>query len=102
MFAFRDGIIDGMCTGGGICYDERAAYAIVMKDFDEMDGSSLSSFTYRCAGNDRGRFRLPTSNFRSRYPIRVLRSHTLSSFYAPRAGLRYDGLSFFPSDIIRL
>jgi hypothetical protein len=63
-----------------------------MKDSDEANGSSLNSFTYKCGATDRGRFRLTTANFRSRYPIRVLRSHALSSLYAPRAGLRYDGL----------
>ena len=91
MFAFRDGIIDDECTDGGICYNEQGAYAIVMKDSDEKDGLSPNSFTYICRPQGPGRYFL-TSAKTPRRPIRILRSHTLSSLYAPQAGLRYDGL----------
>jgi hypothetical protein len=95
MLAFRDGIIDDKCTDGGICYNELGAYAVVLMGSDEDNSPSPESFTYRCHTRDRGRFRLTSADFRSRYPVRVLRSHTLSSLWAPRAGLRYDGVSVF-------
>jgi hypothetical protein len=92
MFAFRAGIIDGSCVEGGICFDDKGAYAIVMKGSDERDSTCPDSFTYRCNQQDKGRFRLTSATFRSRYGIRVLRSHSLVSMYRPQAGLRYDGL----------
>jgi hypothetical protein len=92
LFAFRDGIIDDKCTDGGICYNELGAYAVVLKDDDEANSPSPDKFTYRCRANDKGRFRLTAADFRSRHPVRVLRSNTLSSLWSPRAGIRYDGL----------
>jgi hypothetical protein len=92
MFAFRDGIIDEKCTDGGICWNENGAYAIVMKESDEIGDDAPLNFTYKCSEHDRGKYRLTSTDFRSRYPVRVLRSHTLCSLWAPRVGLRYDGL----------
>ncbi|KAF2087127.1 hypothetical protein K490DRAFT_57197 [Saccharata proteae CBS 121410] len=92
MFAFYAGIIDLACTDGGICANPKGAYAIVMKGADEIYTDSPDVFRYRCHSDDPGRFRLTAADFRSRYPIRVLRSHTLTSMWAPRAGIRYDGL----------
>lgn len=92
MFAFRDGIIDDKCIDGGICFNELGAYAVVLTDADEEKSPSPDEFTYKCQTGDRGRFRLTAADFRSRNPVRVLRSNNLSSLWAPRAGLRYDGL----------
>ncbi|KAF2104593.1 hypothetical protein NA57DRAFT_70799 [Rhizodiscina lignyota] len=92
MLAFRDGIIDCKSTDGGICVDKHGAYAILMKDDDEIASSNPHRFTYRCRPTDKGRYKLTAANFNSRHPIRILRSHSLSSLWAPRAGVRYDGL----------
>jgi len=92
MFAFREGIIDSKCTDGGICYDSNGAYAVVLNENDEVAGASSNEFTYRCRYNDPGRYKMTAADFKSRYPLRVLRSHSLSSLWAPRAGLRYEGL----------
>ncbi|KAE9969506.1 hypothetical protein EG328_006829 [Venturia inaequalis] len=92
LFAFRDGIINDKCTEGGICHNELGAYAVVLKDDDEANSLSPDRFTYRCRTGDRGRYRLTAADFRSRFPVRVLRSNSLRSLWAPRAGIRYDGL----------
>ncbi|KAF2816147.1 uncharacterized protein BDZ99DRAFT_542388 [Mytilinidion resinicola] len=92
LFAFRAGIINLETTEGGICFDSQGAYAILLRDSDEVDGSSPSAFIYRCRTNNPGRFRLTSADYKSRYPVRVLRSHNLTSLWAPRAGVRYDGL----------
>jgi hypothetical protein len=97
LFAFRDGIIDDKCTDGGICYNELGAFAVVLKDADEENSPSPDKFTYKCRADDRGRFRLTAADFQSRYHVRVLRSNTLSSLWAPRAGIRYDGLFVYLS-----
>ncbi|KAJ9638348.1 hypothetical protein H2201_002732 [Coniosporium apollinis] len=91
LFAFHDGIIDVKSADGGICADKNGAYAIVLKGSDEVDGISPYTFTYRCKSDDPGRFRLTSAHSNSRNPVRVLRSHTLSSLWAPRTGIRYDG-----------
>lgn len=92
LFAFRDGIIDLESINGGTCYDQKAAYAIVLRDDAEQDGTCPYEFTYKCKPGDRGRYRLTSANPRSRGVVRVLRSHALSSLWAPRVGIRYDGL----------
>lgn len=92
MFAFREGIIDLRCANGGICYNSQGAYAVVIRGDDEARANSPKSFTYRCRPQDRGRFRLTSADHRSRHVIRVLRSHGMTSSWAPRVGLRYDGL----------
>jgi hypothetical protein len=95
LFAFRDGIISSKCTDGGIVFTQNGAYALVMRGDDETNAPSPDKFTYRCRVSDAGRFRLTSGDFRSRYPVRVLRDHRLASLWAPRAGIRYDGLSEF-------
>jgi hypothetical protein len=50
---------------------------------------------------DRGRYRLTAANYRSRCPIRVLRSHSLNSIWGPKAGVRYEGLYKVVSWVIR-
>ncbi|KAF2418048.1 hypothetical protein EJ08DRAFT_707452 [Tothia fuscella] len=92
IFAFRDGIIDNKCNNGGICYDEKSCYAIVLTGKNEVESMSPETFTYRCGPEEPGRHRLVARTFRARYPIRVLRSHNLASINAPRAGVRYEGL----------
>ncbi|QDS77482.1 hypothetical protein FKW77_000048 [Venturia effusa] len=77
---------------GGICYNELGAYAVVLKDDDEENSPLPDKFTYKCRTGDGGRFRLTAADFRSRFPVRILRSNTLSSLWSPRAGIRYDGL----------
>ena len=69
------------------------AFALVMKGEDEVDAPHPSKFTYRCRYGDKGRFRLTSADYRSRYPVRVLRDHRLASLWAPKTGIRYDGLS---------
>jgi len=51
-----------------------------------------TEFTYRCYKPHPGRFRLTAADARSRYPIRVLRSHNLTNLWAPKVGVRYEGL----------
>src|SRR6186713_1241275 len=91
MLAFREGIIDQISTNGGIVANQNSAYALVMKDSDEVEQGSSYKFTYRCKPHDPGRFRLTAADYRSRHPVRVLRSHSSSSMWAPRAGIRYEG-----------
>jgi hypothetical protein len=92
LFAFADGIIDSVTADGGIVSDANGAYAILMAGNDEVSGPSFEAFTYRAKNSDRGRYRLTAATRESRQPVRVLRSHSLRSFWAPKAGVRYDGL----------
>ncbi|KAF2138130.1 uncharacterized protein K452DRAFT_321479 [Aplosporella prunicola CBS 121167] len=92
MFAFHAGIIDLKSTDGGIVADKYCAYALVLKDTDEVYSETPDKFQYRCRPGDRGRYRMTSADFKSRYPIRVLRSHNLASLWAPRSGIRYEGL----------
>jgi hypothetical protein len=87
MFAFRDGIIDAASINGGITYDAHGAYAIVLRSDEEINAPTPNSFTYRCKENDPGIWRLAMP----KTVVRVLRSHALSSLWAPVAGIRYDG-----------
>ncbi|KAI6868063.1 hypothetical protein KC343_g11870 [Hortaea werneckii] len=92
LFALYAGIIDNSDANGGIVADENGAYAVVMTEGDEVKGSSPDTFVYRARTDDTGRYRLTSGTLESRHPVRILRSHSLRSFYAPKAGLRYDGL----------
>ncbi|KAK5166703.1 uncharacterized protein LTR77_008247 [Saxophila tyrrhenica] len=92
LFAFRDGIIDSGEPAGGVVSDDRGAYAVLMTEEEEVNGPSPDAFTYRAREHDRGRYRLTSATRESRQPVRILRSHSLRSFWAPRAGIRYDGL----------
>jgi hypothetical protein len=91
MFALRDGIIDNKCVNGGICCDDKTAYALVMREADEIQADNPSDIVYKCRLGDARCFRL-IQVCRDRRPIRVLRSHSLASLWAPVAGVRYDGL----------
>jgi hypothetical protein len=87
--AYRDGIIHG--SGHGITYDDEQAYAILMTG-DQETGTELEGvIRYQAEPADPGRFKL-LKNHLSKRPVRVLRSWKLDSKWAPKAGLRYDGL----------
>ena len=92
MFAFRDGIIDSGKPNGGIVACAIGAYAVLMTDDDEIWSPTPNKFTYRARSDDKGRYRLTAATPESRQPVRILRSHSLHSFWSPRAGIRYDGL----------
>ncbi|QIW96194.1 hypothetical protein AMS68_001712 [Peltaster fructicola] len=92
LFAFRDGIIDSGDNNGRIVADNNGAYAILLAGTDELASDSPEAFTYRSHARDRGRYRLTSATRDTRQPVRILRSHTLRSFWSPRAGIRYDGL----------
>lgn len=92
LYAYRDGIIDNYSAQGGISYDSKAAYAVLMTETDEVSSIDATRFTYRSRSGDAGRYRLTAATLAAREPIRILRSHTLKSFWAPRAGVRYEGL----------
>jgi hypothetical protein len=91
MFALRDGIIDSQCVNGGICCDDRAAFALVMRETEEIQAENPSNIVYRCRLGDASCFRL-IHVCRDGRPVRVLRSHSLASLWAPVAGVRYEGL----------
>jgi hypothetical protein len=58
----------------------------------EISGPTPEVFTYRARNYDRGRYRLTAATRDSRRPIRILRAHGLRSLWAPKAGVRYEGL----------
>lgn len=91
-FAFKAGIIDSADAAGGITSDSDGAYAIFMTREEEVLGLTPETFTYRASADDHGRYRLTAATRDSRQPIRILRSDSLRSFWAPKAGVRYDGL----------
>lgn len=92
VFAFHDGIIDSPDPLGGITADQEGAYAILLTNSDESSFNNADYFTYRCHAKDKGKFRLMNAILPPKQSIRVLRSHTLRSPFAPAAGVRYEGL----------
>lgn len=92
LFAYHSGIIDSDEGLGRVVCDESDAYAIALTGNDEIDSPEPGLFTYRARPDDPGKYRLTAGTHASRHPIRILRSHTLRSLWAPRAGIRYDGL----------
>lgn len=92
MFAYRAGIIDNGNPSGGITCDSEGAYALLMTHHDETKSPGPNAFTYRARSGDFGRYRLTSADVLSRQPIRVLRHHTLRSFWTPLSGVRYEGL----------
>lgn len=96
--AFRDGIIDEQHSS--ITANDAGAYAIRLDD-DQESGGRFWEREVEGVERMTTRFRAPvdephilklTKAVLSRDPIRVLRSGTLNSEWAPKAGLRYDGL----------
>lgn len=92
MFAFRAGIIDSADPKGGIVADSKGAYAVLLTDGDEITAETPEKFTYRARHGDKGRYRLTAATIDSRQPVRILRAQTLRSFWAPRAGVRFEGM----------
>lgn len=92
MFAFRAGIIDSADPKGGIVADSKGAYAVLLTDGDEITAEMPEKFTYRARHGDKGRYRLTAAIIDSRQPVRILRAQTLRSFWAPRAGVRFEGM----------
>ncbi|KAI4846804.1 hypothetical protein E4T44_04863 [Aureobasidium sp. EXF-8845] len=91
-FAYRDGIIASTSSDGGVTACLQQAYAILLVDGDELDCTDPEHFTYRIRPGDIRGYRLCAGTLASRKPVRILRSHTLRSFFAPHAGVRYDGI----------
>lgn len=85
-------MLDTGDPNGGIVADANGAYALLMTEEDETNSPTPLAFTYRARANDKGRYRMTAGTPESRLPIRVLRSHSLRSFWSPKAGIRYDGL----------
>ncbi|KAI9660539.1 MAG: hypothetical protein M1821_009890 [Bathelium mastoideum] len=92
IFAFRDGIISNLGDDEDIVYDGNGAYAIVLSDSNEVNSSDPSVVTLRTRPTDKGRYRLAAGEPNSRNPVRVLRTYTLQSPWAPKVGIRYEGL----------
>ena len=92
LFAFKDGIIDSAESSGGIVADVEGAYAVLMTSDEEINAPSPDVITYRARNQDRGRYRLTAATRESRQPVRILRAHGLRSLWAPKAGVRYEGL----------
>jgi hypothetical protein len=86
--AFRDGIIGGV--------EERATKgpyivtALPLLSGEEVEGPTLSMYEYIKKGTVK---EMPFGLLGNRGgPIRLLRDHTLKSKFAPKIGVRYDGL----------
>ncbi len=88
-YAYQDGIIDD--SQDGVTADEDGAYAILLRNDQEIDSGRSDMVVYKATSTDRGKFML-MRNLNSRVCVRVLRSWRSESEWAPRAGLRYDGL----------
>lgn len=93
LFAFRNGIIDRPNGHGGICADQSEVYAVVLADHDEVSSAGSEIFRYRCPPEDLvGAASLRRAALQPKPSIRILRSCTLHSPWAPRVGIRYEGL----------
>ncbi|KAF4550573.1 Hypothetical protein D9617_16g013610 [Elsinoe fawcettii] len=92
MFAYHASIIDSGNPLSRIIADKNGAYAIILNETDENDSPRPEVFTYKAKASEPGCYKLTAATPASRQPIRILRSHSLRSFWAPKAGLRYDGL----------
>ncbi|KAI9721835.1 MAG: hypothetical protein M1812_002171 [Candelaria pacifica] len=88
-YAYLDGIIDD--SRDGITADEEGAYAILLGKDQEIDSGRPDMIVYKATSIDRGKFML-MRNLKSRLCVRILRSWKQDSVWAPRAGVRYDGL----------
>ncbi|KAF2997968.1 hypothetical protein E8E13_006319 [Curvularia kusanoi] len=92
IFAHHAGIIGIESVKGGTTFDKHGAYALVLNDTGEVDTINEHYFTYRCPVSDKGKYRLTAATARSRDPIRILRNHSATSIWGPKAGTRYEGL----------
>lgn len=78
-------------SNDGITANEDGAYAVVMTDEEEIESGREGVIFYKASSTDPGRFQL-MKNLTSRAPVRILRTWKLKSIWAPKAGIRYDGL----------
>jgi len=85
-------MLDSADPKGGIVADSKGAYAVLLTGGDEIAGETPERFTYRARHGDKDRYRLTAATIDSRQPVRILRAQTLRSFWAPRAGVRYEGM----------
>lgn len=88
--AARDGVVG---LGAGTIVTENPNYgptALMLVRGEEIDGPTLGHTQYSVAGGKEQREMFKFLECRSVF--RVLRGYRLKSKYAPRAGLRYDGL----------
>lgn len=92
MFAYHAGMLESGDPTGRIIYNGRSAYGIILTNDDEPCDADPREFVYPTRPDDPGRYRLTSARAHSRQPLRVFRTHTLRSSWAPRAGIRYDGL----------
>lgn len=92
MFAFHAGVIESGDPTGRIICNKTAAYGIILTEGDELNDSDPHEFVYPTKPDDPGRYRLTSAVRDSREAIRVFRCHTLRNCWAPRVGIRYDGL----------
>lgn len=90
--AYRDGIIS--TPSYGISADSDIAYAIILSDVEEkgdsLDGTRIK-FEPACRAASVVKACKTMASDTERV-VRVLRSWRLLSRFAPKAGLRYDGL----------
>ncbi|KAL9056706.1 MAG: hypothetical protein Q9162_002775 [Coniocarpon cinnabarinum] len=93
VFAYHDGIISSGDPKGGLTYDSEGCYAIVLTIHDIVKDHNLLEFSYQIRHQDEGRPRLLAAMLPEKAHIRVLRSYTVKSDYAPSLGIRYDGLN---------
>jgi len=88
--ACRDGIIENPYDVATKTDEGEGIFALVLATGKEEAGPGLSLYRYKREGHRKDmQYALLTQRGR---PIRILRSYTLDSPYAPAAGLRYDGL----------
>lgn len=93
MFAFRDGVLDLRSLSGGICHKGGSAYAIILKHNEETNSEATpGQFSYKTKQQNPGFHSLTAHSSRNTACIRVFRTNSLSSVWAPVAGIRYDGL----------
>lgn len=78
-------------SSDGITANEDGAYAVVMTDEEEVESGREGVIFYKASSRDPGRFQL-MKNMTNRGPVRILRTGRLKSIWAPKAGIRYDGL----------
>ena len=87
--AYRDGIVGH--PSQVLTKSMYSVSALALLTGTENEGPSMDMFEYTNQGRLRDMHTVLMMANRGR-PIRIIRGHGLQSKYAPRAGLRYDGL----------
>jgi hypothetical protein len=88
--ACRDGIIESPYDVTTKTDEGQGIFALVLAIGKEEAGPGIGLYKYKREGR-RQDMQYPLLTQCGR-PIRILRSYTLDSAYAPAVGLRYDGL----------